>query len=565
MADPTAELLVKIGTDTRQLKTGLDRADKQVGGFANTIKKHHKAIGIAMTAAGAAILAFGVKSVLTFAQMGDEVAKMAKRTGFSTEALSELRHAAQLSGASLAGLEKASRTLSGAILDAGFGLETYVRSFDQLGLSYESLAKLSPEEQFMAVMEALAKVENESTRAALATDLFGRAGTQLLPMLADGAEGLADMRQEAHDLGIVFDLEAAKKAEAFNDAITKLKGAVSGIMIQVGGFIADALKPMIDTIKVVIAKIGDWMKEHPALAKVITTATMVIGALLVVLGPLLIMLPGIIAALPLLGAAFAALIGPVGIVIAIIAALIAIGVLVWKNWDVISAKAKEIWNAIAGFFSSVWGTITSIFREHWDKILAILFPAIGIPILIARNWDKVKEVTVTVWNSIVGFFKGVWDSIKKGFASVGNAIWGGIQSGINKAISAINSLINLINKIPFVKVPKIPSLGEEVEGVVKKVETALPPEPSPPGEPALGQPYFPRYFQHGGIVTKPTLAVIGEAGPEAVVPLDRMGGLTINFNEPVFMEREESINKLADRIYRVIKKEQRLSFGAASG
>ena len=59
--------------------------------------------------------------------------------------------------------------------------------------------------------------------------------------------------------------------------------------------------------------------------------------------------------------------------------------------------------------------------------------------------------------------------------------------------------------------------------------------------------------------------MVGENGPEAVIPLSQMGGVTINFNEPVFMEKEESINKLADRIYRVIKRDQRFSFGAASG
>ena len=212
MADPTAELLVKIGTDTKQLSAGLDAADKKVGGFANTIQKHHKAIGMAMSAMGAAILAAGALSVKQFASMGDEVHKMALRTGFSTEALSELRHAAALSGASLAGVEKASRTLSGAILDAGYGLETYVRAFDQIGLSYENLAKLSPEQQFITVLEALADVDDEFERAAIATDLFGRAGTQLLPMLERGSEGLRDMRQETHDLGEVFDLEAAQKA-----------------------------------------------------------------------------------------------------------------------------------------------------------------------------------------------------------------------------------------------------------------------------------------------------------------------------------------------------------------
>ncbi|MBA7602013.1 hypothetical protein ES703_09098 [subsurface metagenome] len=124
-----AELFVKISADTKALKAGLDKADSRMGKFAAGIQKHHKAIGMAMTAMGGAIIAVGVLSIKTYAEMGDAVQKMALRTGFSTEALSELRHAAELSGASLEGIEKASRTLSGAITDAGFELETYVQLF----------------------------------------------------------------------------------------------------------------------------------------------------------------------------------------------------------------------------------------------------------------------------------------------------------------------------------------------------------------------------------------------------------------------------------------------------
>lgn len=288
MADPTANLFVKITADTKQLKTGLDKANKQTGGFARNIQKHSKAIGIAMTAIGVAILAVAVKSVMAFAKMGDEVQKMALRTGFSTEALSELRHAAELSGTSLSSLEKASKTLSGAILDAGFGLETYVRAFDKIGLSYERLKPLSPEEQFLAVMEALAGLTDESEKAALAADLFGRAGTQLLPMLADGAEGLARMRQEAHDLGIVFDQEAADKAAAFNDALTKLKGSVTGVMMEIGSLLVDALKPLIDDFVEIIKGVGEWTKEHPGLTKAIVLTTTAVGGLLFVLGPLVL-------------------------------------------------------------------------------------------------------------------------------------------------------------------------------------------------------------------------------------------------------------------------------------
>ncbi len=260
----------------------------QIGRNADAMGKKFRTMGKVMVGVGLAIAAALGAAVFAYAKAGDEIQKMALRTGFTTEALSELKHAADLSGASLAGLEKASRTLSGAILDAGYGLETYVRAFDQIGLSYEALAALNPEEQFIAVMEALAGVTDESTRAALATDLFGRAGTQLLPMLANGAEGLADMRQEAHDLGIVFDQVAADKAAALNDAMTRLKESLQGVMFA----IADELVPVItefleNKVIPVIAKIMDWIDANEGLGKTLLWVAGILiagGALLLGLG-----------------------------------------------------------------------------------------------------------------------------------------------------------------------------------------------------------------------------------------------------------------------------------------
>ena len=76
--------------------------------------------------------------------------------------------------------------------------------------------------------EALAKVESASTRAALAQDIFGRAGTTLLPLVAEGAEGLEALRQKARDLGNTFTTEGAASAAAFKDAINELKQRALG-------------------------------------------------------------------------------------------------------------------------------------------------------------------------------------------------------------------------------------------------------------------------------------------------------------------------------------------------
>jgi len=343
------------------LKLGVDKGnfDKDMNSIGDSIKKHQKAIGIGMMAVGTAIVGAATASVVSFAQIGDEIAKMAKRTGFSTEALSELRHAAELSGASLAGLEKASRTLSGAILDAGYGLETYVRSLGKLGLSYEQLKDLSPEDQLMKVLEALAEVENESEQAALATDLFGRAGTQLLPMLSDGAEGLASMRQEAHDLGIVFDAEAAKSAEDLTDAMTRVKASLQGATFAIADSLIPVIQPLIDQVTKAITKFGEWAKEHEGLTKIIVGA----GGLLIGLGGLLLILPKLQMAFVTLGSTMKTLL--LNPIVLLIAALAALGVVTYSliKSDMESNKVKEAYAKLTEEQAKAEGKLTKELLE----------------------------------------------------------------------------------------------------------------------------------------------------------------------------------------------------------
>ena len=184
MATELSKLMVVIGADVRDFQSKME-------GMKASMKK----IGMAMTGAGTVIVGSMVGVTFQWAKAGDEVQKLSEKTGFSTESLSELRHAAELSGTSLQGLESGIKVMQRSLYDASQGLSTATDALDSLGLSYEELASLSPEEQFKAITNALADVEDESLKSALAQKVFGRAGTDLLPMLAQGSQGLADMRQ----------------------------------------------------------------------------------------------------------------------------------------------------------------------------------------------------------------------------------------------------------------------------------------------------------------------------------------------------------------------------------
>ena len=303
IGNPLGELFVKVGADTKGLQTGLQGAERQVGGFSQKLQQHSRAIGMAFTAIGGAILAMAALSVKKFAQMGDEVEKMSRRTGFATETLSELRHVAELSGTSLTGLEKASRTLTGTIIDANEGLVSYQRAFERIGVSYEALAQMNPEEQFMTVLKALTALEDETIRTATAADLFGaRVGTQLLPMLDKGETAFKEMTQEAHDLNLIWSQESAEAAADFQDSMTKITGALNGLQSTVAEALLPTLQPLIDQVIEISKQLIEWQKTNPELTSALITLSIAAAGFLAVLGPIMIILPGLVTALGAAGA-----------------------------------------------------------------------------------------------------------------------------------------------------------------------------------------------------------------------------------------------------------------------
>ena len=295
-----------------------------ISGQLGSLRQHARMAGMAMVAMGTAIVAGMGLAVKSWAAAGDEVQKMALRTGFTTEALSELRHAADLSGTSLMGIEKASRNLVKVVTQAGDGLETYTRALARVGLSYEELKDLSPEDLFFTVLEATAGVTDEQVKLTAAQELFGaRMGTSLLPLMADGAEGLRRMMEEAEGLGLVFDQLSAENAAALQDAFTRIKAAIQGVQNLIGAALAPTLTDLAEKIAKVVSAISAWAKMHPGLSKALTITLGVVGLLSIALGTAVLMymtkfLPALTAVTAAIWAKVAALwaamvaLGPVG-------------------------------------------------------------------------------------------------------------------------------------------------------------------------------------------------------------------------------------------------------------
>lgn len=236
----TKSMAVRVGADTGEMERKLSSAQKRIKAFRTSINQ----IGKRMAVAGAAVAAAAGLMVKKYVEVGDQVDKMRKRTGFSAESLSELSYAAEICGADLGLLEKGVKRMAKTITDADEGMATYIRSFDRMGIKVKDIKNLKPEEQFRIITEALAELGDETVQAATAQDIFGRAGTMLLPLMKEGKEGIRKLREEAHRLGIVFDEEAAAKAAAFKDSQTALKKSIQGV----GFAVAKEFMPLLTSL-----------------------------------------------------------------------------------------------------------------------------------------------------------------------------------------------------------------------------------------------------------------------------------------------------------------------------
>lgn len=209
-----------------------------------------------------------------FANYADSFDKMSQRVGVSTESLSELAYAANLSGTSIERVEESFKGLSQKIVEAvdkGGDAESL---FSSIGLSAQDLAASSPEEQFYKVADAIAKIDDPTRRAAVAMQVFGESGRELLPLLSGGSAGLEEMRSEARELGATVSTSAASMGAQFNDALARVQTIFQGLKNE----FAASLAPILTTSATYLGKMSVFVSKLTRECPVLTTALATFGA-----------------------------------------------------------------------------------------------------------------------------------------------------------------------------------------------------------------------------------------------------------------------------------------------
>lgn len=367
MADVEAKIIVSV---VDKATKALTEINKSVGGLDKLIQNNSKQIrnfGIATTAAGAAITGALGLSVQKFVETGDALQKMSIRTGFSTEALSELRHAAELSDTSLQAMEMGILAMSKTMEGARDGALGVTDSFRKLGLSASDLEGLSPEETFFKLSAAVADVEDPMQRLALASEVFGRAGKEMLPLLASGSAGLNQMREEAHRLGIVFDEDAANAAAKLGDAFTTLGKTTEGISNQIAIALVPVLNNLLTNIQPVIESVVHWMQKNPELVETITLMTAALGIFLTVIGSLSLGLIAVNAALLAVGLTLAA----GGALFIALTGIIALVLVITQHWEGLKWMAGQAVDYIIGRLDAFVVKLQALKQQFLDFLTLV--------------------------------------------------------------------------------------------------------------------------------------------------------------------------------------------------
>lgn len=306
------ELVAKLGLDIDGSAFGM--ADKAIEGLKSNFLKVGLVVGGFATALGAAIG--------STARAAGEINDLRARTGESASALQELRYAAEQVGVPFEGLIQGMTLMTRNAREAAMGSKEAAGAFHQIGINPKAFKSSS--EMLGAVADKIAALKRsgqDMKATAVAMDIFGRSGSQLIPLLAEGSAGIDRMRKRAQMLGGVMSDDLVAKGDQFGDTLVDLQWALAGVRNMLAEAFMGPLQWLIDKwaewiganrglvvglIQFVGAGLGLWAVYAAGIAVTGVLQRLSWGAAMLIgkLWPLLGQLPALWLELKATGAAF---------------------------------------------------------------------------------------------------------------------------------------------------------------------------------------------------------------------------------------------------------------------
>ena len=487
--------------------------------------------------AGAGIAAFGAtagvalgKSISDVSKYGDHVDKMSQKIGFSAEGFQKWDYVLNRAGTSIDSMAPVMKTLSNAAVSNS-------DAFQKLGISQEEVANMSQEELFGRTIQALSGMEEGAERTALASKLLGRGATELAPLLNGGTEAIEEQMKMAEEYGMVMSDDAVKASADFVDAQTTLQGTLTGLKNKVTADFLPAATDVVNGLAMMAS--GDFMGGFELIkegvGEFIGNIASKVPEMVTKGGELLMgFIQGLTEKIPGMALAAADAIrefadgfgenseGGMTLIAKAGEMMVALGGALMEAASVlIPAVVELIWN----YFSETdWiGLALSVGQAVFDGFAEIFPQAV----------EFVGEVVADIMDALG--FHGLAEDVRSCFEDIQKKITGPIESArdlVDKAVSKIKGFfpINIGKILDNIRLPHFTVDGGE----------------APYG--IMGKGYPPSFDiswnAKGGVFDGPSIIGVGEAGPEAVVPLsaNRLKPLTDAIAEADARNNEQLLN-----------------------
>jgi len=490
------DLVAKISLDSQDYEKNVESSKKSFSSLGSSIASGAKTIakvGVgAFTAIGTAIggaTTALIKNAGETASYADNIDKLSQKMGFTTDAFQEWDFIMQHNGSSI-------ESVKGAMVKLDKALDSNSEAFKELGLNAEAMQNMSSEEKWEASIKALQGVTDETKKAELAQELFGKSYQEFMPLLNSSAEDVENMKKQVHDLGGVMSEDAVKAGAQYQDSLQNLKTALTGAKNNLMGEFLPSLSTVMDGLSALfsgdesgIGKIKEGIesfaqKLNEKLPKVIQTAgsilTSLISALPQAFEAIASQLPSILEqAIPVLIDAV------VGLADAIVSALPKIIEAIEKNIDKITSGLSKILMAVGQIILKLVPKLLPMmikvalelvkslakgFIENASEVIRAIFELVDVIVKELTNPDTLSQLLECGIQIIIALAKGILENLPMLLGTMGEVLTNVIGFLVTEGIPMIlEGAIDLFEAIGDGAIKAIGYIISSVGSILTKI------------------------------------------------------------------------------------------------